>query len=93
VPLQFENYRLKLRGGIEVSEQEKGGNMRVKVVVSNKVIYEGNYTELKEEIASHSWEGYSSFSIKYDEEENLLVVEYWGEWPWLHIRGKEIKLF
>jgi len=66
--------------------------MRVRVVISNKVVYEGEH-KLKE-ISSRSWEGYSSFAIKYDEEENLLIVEYWAEWPWLHVGdGKEIKLF
>jgi len=67
--------------------------MRVKVVVDNKKVFDiDNVKELKE-ISSHSWEGFSSFTVKYVEEEDLLVVEYGAEWPWLHVRGKEVKLF
>jgi hypothetical protein len=67
--------------------------MKVKIIVDRKrVFYLDDAKELKE-ISSYSWEGFSSFTAKYDEEENLLVVEYGAECPWLCVNGKEVKLF
>jgi len=68
--------------------------MKIRVSVSNKTVYEGDHTQLIKEISSRSWEGYSSFAVRYEPDQDTLVVEYWGEWPWLHVGdGKEIKLF
>jgi len=66
--------------------------MKVKISIDGKVFDLDEVKELKE-IGAYSFEGYSSFTIKYNEEENLLVIEYGAEWPRLQVGGKEIKLF
>jgi len=70
--------------------------MKVKIVVGKRA-FEFEGSDLKEGImpfiSSHSWEGYSSFSIRYIAEEDVLLVEFWAEWPWLEIDGKEERLF
>jgi|GEM_PF-5466246 len=67
--------------------------MKVRVIIDRKVVYELEDIKELKEIGSYSWEGFSSFTVKYNEDENLLVVEYGAEWPWLCTNGKEIKLF
>jgi len=67
--------------------------MKVKISVDGKVIFDLSEIKDLREIGAYSWEGYSSFTVKYDEEEDLLVVEYGAEWPRLQVRGKDIALF
>jgi len=71
--------------------------MKIRIVVGNKRTFEFEGSDIKEgmipSISSHSWEGYSSFSIRYIADEDTLYVEYWAEWPWLDVDGKEERLF
>ena len=71
--------------------------MRIKIVIGGKRTFEFEGSQLKDgvmsSLSSHSWEGYSSFSIRYIAEEDVLLVEFWAEWPWLEIDGKEERLF
>jgi len=67
--------------------------MKVKVSIDGKVIFDLSEIKDLREIGAYSWEGYSSFTVRYYNEEDLLVIEYGAEWPRLQVRGKEIKLF
>jgi len=71
--------------------------MRIVVKVNRKRTFEFEGSQLKDgvmpSLSSHSWEGFSSFSIRYIAEEDVLLVEYGAEWPWLNIDGKEERLF
>jgi len=68
--------------------------MKIQVVVDKKEFFDLDRIKELKEFWAHSWEGYSSLTVKYDEEQDLLVIEYGAEWPWLHVGdGKEIKLF
>ena len=84
-------------GGIEVPEQGKRRYFMRIVVKVDKRTFEFEGSDLKEgiipSISSHSWEGFSSFSVKYLAEDNTLLVEYWAEWPWINVDGKEERLF
>jgi len=67
--------------------------MRVKILIDGKRVFDLDEIKDLKEISAHSWEGFSSFGVKYNEEENLLIVEYGAEWPWLHVNGRDEKLF
>jgi hypothetical protein len=67
--------------------------MKVRIVVDGEKTFDLDDIKELKEIGAYSWEGYSSFTVRYNEEENILLVEYGAEWPRLQVRGKEIKLF
>jgi len=67
--------------------------MKVKIIIDNKVTYELDDVKEFGEISSHSWEGFSSFTVRYEPDQNTLYVEYGAEWPWLHVNGRDERLF
>jgi len=88
-------FSLKIPPGseAEISEQKGGKSMKVKVIVDKKRVFDLDDVKDFKEITSSSLEGFSFFTVRYEPDQNTLYVEYGAEWPWLHINGRDERLF